>query len=228
VATARQPPKHHPGTSLSQPFVPWSALDEAVLDAPVRPLVAALNRTGWARTVFSCGGHPEEPDSVAQGRRQAHVDVVVADLGAWHRFVERCRHEAPAAVQRQAPAGVRLRVAEGSLGPLPAWLRAALAAEAGAERPPPEPYPPGQMHAEHAPRLPVAAPWWWDRAALLLARRLARLLRRHSSSRDGPPERRWRFRRLVFEPVPYDAEPAACRRALDAALAAAVASLAAC
>lgn len=204
--------------------MPWDALDEALLDAPVRLLVAALNRTGWARTVFSCGGHPEEPDSVAQGRRQAHIDVVVADLNAWRRFVERCQREAPAAVQRQAPAGVRLRVAEGSLGPLPAWLRDALAAEAGAERLPPEPYPPGQTHAraEPAPGQPTAARSWWARVACLVEHWLARPASRRAESRE------WRFRRLVFEPVPYDAEPAACRRALDAALAAAVASLAAC
>ncbi len=215
MATARQPPERLPGPSLGQSFVPWSALDEVVLDAPVRPLVVALNRTGWARTVFSCGGHPEEPDSVMQGRRQAHVDVVVADLNAWRRFVEHCRHEAPAAVRRLAPAGVRLRVAEGSLGPLPAWLRAALAAEGGAERLLPEPHPPGQAHARAGPVPLPAAPArsWWARVACLL---------RWRSSR-----REWRFRRLVFEPVPYDAEPVACRRALDAALAAAVASLAA-
>ncbi len=203
--------------------MPWSALDEAVLDAPVRPLVVALNRTGWARTVFSCGGHPEEPDSVMQGRRQAHVDVVVADLNAWRRFVEHCRHEAPAAVRRLAPAGVRLRVAEGSLGPLPAWLRAALAAEGGVERLLPEPHPPGQAHAraEPVPLPAVPVRSWWARALRLVERWLARPASRRTGSRE------WRFRRLVFEPVPYDAEPAACRRALDAALAAAEASLAA-
>jgi hypothetical protein len=36
---------------------------------------------------------------------------------------------------------------------------------------------------------------------------------------------RWQYRRLVFEPIPYDAPATACRLALDAALGAAVAVL---
>ena len=139
------------------PFVPWQTLAEepqTILEAPIRPLVEALNRTGWARTVFSCAGHPEEPDSVARGRRQAHVDLLVGDAARWRRFSARAR----------ALGHRRLRVTEGSLGAVPEWL------------------------APHA-----------------------------------PPN--WEYRRLVFEPVPYDMPPAPCRDVLDASLAAALGAL---
>ena len=99
-----------------------------MLDPPVRPLVAALNALPWAHTVFSCAGHPEEPDAGARGRRQAHVDVLVADAARWRAFVRRVRRTAPAAsaAAQQAPPGgpapgapgVGLRVVDGSLGPL--------------------------------------------------------------------------------------------------------------
>jgi hypothetical protein len=98
-----------------------------VLDPPVRPLVAALNRTGWVLTVFSCGGHPEEPDAHQWGRRQAHLDVLVreADRDRWQRFVDRCQQSAPAAVSCMR-AGAGLRCVEGSLGDVPPWLSAML------------------------------------------------------------------------------------------------------
>ena len=88
-------------------FVPWEALPETggALDPPVRPLVAALNALPWAHTVFSCAGHPEEPDAGARGRRQAHVDVLVADAARWRAFVRRVRRTAPAAAG--APRGRR-------------------------------------------------------------------------------------------------------------------------
>jgi hypothetical protein len=155
--------------SIGQPFQPWESLDDALIDAPIRPLVHALNTTGWARTVFSCAGHPEEPLSVAEGRRQAHVDVVTSDPRRWRDFAQRCRRDVPAAVERLSRKDnvVRIRVAEGDLGPIPAWLKPALAGL-------------------------------------------------------SPAITRWHYRRLVFEPVPYDAPPDACRQALDTALAAAV------
>jgi hypothetical protein len=193
-------------------FIPWDALAEAVLDPPLRPLVAALNRTSWVRTVFSCAGHPEEPDSVRRGRRQAHLDVLVADPARWRAFVRRVQRDAPAAVERlglaegmpssamtradsEKPAATggldlpgrgegivgdlaggpaRVRCAEGSLGPLPDWLRAALAA---------------------------------------------------SSSGMRPTGRAWHYRRLVLEPVPYPLAPDVCRRVLDTALAATLGAL---
>lgn len=151
---------------------------EAVLDPPVRPLVAALNRTSWARTVFSCGGHPDEPDSVARGRRQAHVDVAVSDMVRWQRFVAECKRRLPRAVsirvdprhdrydRHDRPVLVRLRCAEDSLGPVPEWLR---------------------------PHL--------------------------------PPSPQWEYRRIVFEPAPYNVESDACRAALDVALGIAVQAL---
>lgn len=40
----------------------------------------------------------------------------------------------------------------------------------------------------------------------------------------GPPPR-WEYRRLVFETVPYDVAPEACRSALDTALSAAIKAL---
>jgi hypothetical protein len=190
----------------TQGFVPWRALDggAAALDPPVRPLVAALNRTGWIRTVFSCGGHPEEPDAAARGRRQAHVDALIADPARWRAFLRRVRVAAPAAVRDLNPpapaapaasASARLRVAEGTLGAPPRWLRAALlGADAGALR--------------------RTAPAWWTQ---LLPDAL-------TAARDAQG-RRWRYRRLVLEPVPYDLPAAVCRRVLDAALAAAGAAL---
>lgn len=158
--------------SIGQPFQPWASLDDILIDAPIRPLVHALNATGWVRTVFSCAGHPEEPHSVAEGRRQAHVDVVTSDPRRWRDFAQRCRRDVPAAVERLSPkdSAVRIRVAEGDLGPIPAWLKPALAGL-------------------------------------------------------SPATTRWHYRRLVFEPVPYDAPPDLCRQALDAALAVAVLTL---
>lgn len=95
----------------AQGFLPWNSLPDEALDPPIAPLVRALNQTTWACTIFSCAGHPEEPDSVKTGRRQAHIDLVISDDPRWRTFV--------AAVKR-ATHGVR--VAEGSLGPLPTWL----------------------------------------------------------------------------------------------------------
>jgi hypothetical protein len=80
-------------------FLPWDRLEESV-DPPILPLVNALNATGWARTVFSCAGHPEEPSSVATGRRQAHVDLVVSDPSLWQAVVS--------AMRRAKPRGVRI------------------------------------------------------------------------------------------------------------------------
>ena len=100
-------------------FVPWEALPETggALDPPVRPLVAALNALPWAHTVFSCAGHPEEPDAGERGRRQAHVDVLVADAGRWRAFVRRVRRAAPAAAERW----LRDWFAPGDRGPAPLW-----------------------------------------------------------------------------------------------------------
>lgn len=176
-------------------FRPWGQLADGSaleLDAPIRPLVQALNALDGIKTVFSCGGHPEQPDSAARGRRQAHVDVVVRDLEAWRRFARRCRRDAPAAVRALGLAGVSLRVEEGELGPLPEWLKAVLEHEAPAHAP--------DAGERRVPR----APWWW--------RRLVQL---------GVLPERWRYRRLVFEPRPYTMDPQWCRQALDAALQAA-------
>lgn len=131
----------------------------AVVDPPIRDLVAALSRSGWVTTVFSCAGHPEEPHSIRRGRRQAHLDVLVRDGERWRRFGGALRR----AVRR---AGCSARVVEGGLGAPPFWL---------------EPHVPDLPHHE--------------------------------------------YRRLVLEPVPYDAPPAACRAALDAALGIALAAL---
>jgi hypothetical protein len=149
--------------SIGAPFQSWETLDDAALDPPIRPLVRALNATGWVRTVFSCGGHPEERDSVRTGRRQAHVDVVTSDERRWREFARRCRDQEAAAARKGGRRAVR--VVEGSLGTIPEWL---------------------------APALPRA---------------------------------KWRYRRLVFEPVPYDLTPDICRSVLDAALAVACAAL---
>jgi hypothetical protein len=157
-------------TAIGTPFLDWAALPDGALDAPIRPLVRALNDTGWVRTVFSCSGHPEESDSVARGRRQAHVDVATRDLRRWLQFYSRCESAALTAVRDLAAAGARLRVAEDTLGPLPPWLATAL------------PSPP-------------------------------------------PPASLWHYRRLVFEPIPYDLDPNACRLLLDASLTAALEAL---
>src|SRR5437899_3151077 len=114
--------------SIGTPFQPWGALDDALLDPPVRPLVRALNATAWVRTVFSCGGHPEEADSVARGRRQAHVDVVTCDLRRWQVYVQECRQRMPVRVYVARPSGAGTlhltpRVREASLGQVPDWLR---------------------------------------------------------------------------------------------------------
>ena len=160
-----------PPGAIGTPFLRWESLPDDALDASIRPLVRALNETGWVRTVFSCGGHPEEHDSVARGRRQAHVDVATSDLRRWLHFTSRSESAALAAAARVAAGGARLRVAEDTLGSLPSWLVSAL----------PPPIPPGA---------------------------------------------RWHYRRLVFEPIPYDLDPTACRLLLDAALAAALEALA--
>jgi len=146
-------------------FTPPTA-DEAWLDAvdpPIRPLVAALNHTGWARTVFSCGGHPEEPDSVVRGRRQAHIDLLIQDQPRWKRFTNAVRN----ACGRSVKPVTSIKVVEGSLGQVPDSLRKQLAGDL----------------------------------------------------------RGWSYRRLVFEPVPYDAPPERCRMSLDAALSAALSTL---
>jgi hypothetical protein len=160
-----------PAGAVGTPFRRWETLPDDALDAPIRPLVRALNATGWVRTVFSCGGHPEEHDSVARGRRQAHVDVATSDYRRWLQFTSRSESAALAAAARVAAGGARLRVAEDTLGPIPSWL---------------------------APILPSPT----------------------------PPGARWHYRRLVFEPIPYDLDPTTCRLLLDAALKAAVEALA--
>jgi hypothetical protein len=187
------------------------------IDPPIRPFVVALNQTGWARTVFSCAGHPDEPDSTARGRRQAHVDVVTCDLGRWLAFTravgQRLRTLGPLdAVDaadgagmpaERAAARVRVRGVEGPLGDLPGWLRASLPAPAG-----PASTPPGSGGPEQARR--------WLGQLVARGRELLS---------SAPGTGGWHYRRLVFEPVPYDAPPAACRHALDQALGAALAAL---
>jgi hypothetical protein len=177
------------------------------LDPPIRPLVGALNRTGWVHTVFSCAGHPEEPDAGPRGRRQAHVDVLVADPARWRAYVGRVRGAAPAAVRAlglpsggsgaggRAGGAVTVRVAEGSLGAPPGWLRAALRGEdvSGRDR---------------------RGPPLWQQ-----------LLPDALTAAPSPDGRRWRYRRLVLEPVPYDLAPDRCRDILDAALGVAVGAL---
>jgi hypothetical protein len=114
--------------SIGTPFHPWDALDDVSLDPPVGPLVRALNATGWVRTVFSCGGHPEEADSVSCGRRQAHVDVVTREPARWREFVRVCQQLVPVRAYVRRPDGKGPRhvnpiVREGSLGLPPDWLR---------------------------------------------------------------------------------------------------------
>ena len=115
--------RSHMHEPVAGAFVPWQALAAPgahTLDPPIRPLVEALNRTTWARTVFSCAGHPEEPDSIKKGRRQAHVDLLVNNLPCWQRYVTSVRESA---------SGVR--VTEGSLGPPPTWLGPQLPSDPG-------------------------------------------------------------------------------------------------
>jgi hypothetical protein len=103
-------------STVGRGFAPWEELTAdpgAVLDSPVQPLVEALNATGWARTVFSCGGHPEEPDSISRGRRQAHLDVAVSNGAEWKRLTELARRTGDR----------RLRVTDGGLGRVPEWLQ---------------------------------------------------------------------------------------------------------
>jgi hypothetical protein len=170
--------------------------------------VEALNQTGWVRTVFSCGGHPEAPDSVQRGRRQAHVDVLVADLNRWRALAQRCRRDAQAAV-RQLDLDVRPRIrsAEGPLGPLPDWLRAAVEREVSAS----EGSGPGAAQAR-----PAAGSAWCRLLTLL------DVTRRSVGPPRGAQPLQWHYRRLVLEPAPYAMAPEVCRRVLDAALAAAV------
>ena len=189
-------------------FVGWAGVAGAVpvpddaIDPPIRPLVGALNATGWARTVFSCAGHPEEADAIATGRRQAHVDVVVRDGRAWKAWTRAVRREAPRAVaatmaERAEPALARLRVAEGGIGPLPEWLAEALDPGSGAP-------------------VSTVGPFTAALAAVATRLRLPWV--------PGAPTP-WRYRRLVLEPVPYALEAGACRALLDVAIGAATACL---
>ena len=191
-------------------FVPWQGRPEAsapvpadALDPPIRPLVAAINATGWARTVFSCAGHPEEPDAIATGRRQAHVDVIVRDARAWKAWTRTVRREAPAAVARAMATNgsrrdtPRLRVAEGGLGPLPKWLADAVGTDPRDATPAPGPITAALAAVATRLRLP------WV---------------------PGAPTP-WRYRRLVLEPVPYALEAATCRALLTTAIDAATACL---
>jgi hypothetical protein len=228
-------------------FVAWEVLPAAALDPPVRALVAALNRTGWARTVFSCGGHPEEVDSVERERRQAHVDVVVSDLARWRRFVERVREQVRIAVGRlgtidgiagagEPVAGVRC--IEGALGPIPPWLAAAVE---GADRSAAERRARNDATVSHGWAAEGARPSPTEPAGAQNSPRRAgestnaarvsavpwwhRLFGRLGRGPPGGPK--WHYRRLVLEPVPYAAlPPDACRRVLDAALDATVRALA--
>ena len=106
------PPERQMGKSIGAGYQEPSTLeaDPDLLDPQIRPLVHALNQTTWARTIFSCAGHPEEPNSVNQGRRQAHIDLLVADLPRWQSYV------------RSIPRPPNIRITEGPLGPIPAWL----------------------------------------------------------------------------------------------------------
>src|SRR6266542_374163 len=82
------------GKQVGQGFLPWDALTPEDLDPEICPLVEALNRTTWARTIFSCAAHPEEPDSIQQGRRQAHLDLLINNLPRWHTYVQLVRKAA--------------------------------------------------------------------------------------------------------------------------------------
>ncbi len=188
-------PAGTPGTAPGT-GIPVSLLGDDLLDPPVRPLVEAFNRTGWARTVFSCGGHPEESDAVARGRRQAHVDVVVSDRHQWAAWVRHVKRAVPEAIRRFADQdgpgrdGTRIRIAEGGLGPLPTWLAEALAPHTPGGIPEPGPFIRRLAHLATLLRLP-----WLP---------------------DAPTP--WRYRRLVLEPVPYGMDADKCRRVLDVAI----------
>ena len=103
--------------------------------------------------------------------------------------------DAPEAGAAGRPGRPGLRVVDGTLGAPPGWLRAALR---------------GEDAGDLARRPP---PWW------------TQLLPDALTAARGPDGRRWRYRRLVLEPVPYDLPAVACRRVLDAALAATLAAL---
>jgi len=107
------------GKSLGTGYRAWLDIvaNADLIDAPIRPLVESLNRATWAHTIFSCAGHPEEPDSIQTGRRQAHVDLLISDEPRWYAFI--------AAVKRTARG---VRVTDGDLGDPPAWLPSQLPA----------------------------------------------------------------------------------------------------
>src|SRR5687767_1214194 len=158
------------------------AADPDLLDAPIRPLVHALNQTGWAHTIFSCAGHPEEPDSIKTGRRQAHIDLIVNDLPLWQTYI------------RSIPRPPNLRLTEASLGPLPTWLVdhqgfGGSAGGSGDGQSPAGPHEVGQN------QLGVQG----------------------SAASPGRQSLSWHYRRLVFEPAPYDMAPERCRQILDTA-----------
>jgi hypothetical protein len=225
--TAQPPPdpdEPAPPASVGRPFMRWSQL-EGALDPPVRPLVEALNRTGWSLTVFSCAGHPEEPDSVRKGRRQAHVDVVVSDERRWRAAVD--------AIKRRTRGDVRLT--EGTLGEPPPWLLPHLPTASEDQRISPVGQGPTGGASPCRPSLasedqrispvgqglvpcptlarqgtsPCPTGWW------------RRLFRRPGHGQSSV----WTYRRLVFEPRPYDAPPETVRAALNVALEHAVAVL---
>jgi hypothetical protein len=171
--------------------------------------VAALNRTNRVRTVFSCGGHPEEPESVQRGRRQAHVDVLVSDLKWWRTLTRRCGRDAQAAVRRLGLTGrSRIRWAEGSLGPPPDWLLAAIESETSARE--------GAATTETRTQ---AGPGSAIRRLLALFDVTGRRSAEEHLLHARPVQ--WHYRRLVLEPVPYALPPDVCRQVLDTALGAA-------
>ena len=174
--------------------------DPDLLDPQIRPLVLALNQTGWARTIFSCAGHPEEPDSITKGRRQAHIDLLVNDLPRWRTLVQ---------TLKRATKGIR--VTEGPLGPVPGWL----AAERGFGGSPPLGPRSGQDslgvqgNNEHSRSESTGVRGRLGQGAASLGRRS--LI--------------WHYRRLVIEPKPYAMPSDQCRATLDAALDAAMKAL---
>src|SRR5688500_6252086 len=106
-----------PDRSIGTGFQVWTRLDADpdVLDPPIRPLVQALNQTTWARTIFSCAGHPEEPDSIKKGRRQAHVDLLISDRHTWNALITTIKRTVQG-----------VRITEAPLGPIPHWLTPSL------------------------------------------------------------------------------------------------------